>query len=67
MRHGFSLGRMRTGTPPRLHRDSINFDGLLPQPSDDDIMALSYLTQEVPLKVTEIERTKMKSLILEVS
>ncbi len=33
---GFSLLRLKTGTPARLHRDSINFDELEIQPSDDN-------------------------------
>ncbi|MBS3808931.1 MAG: tRNA uridine-5-carboxymethylaminomethyl(34) synthesis enzyme MnmG [Desulfobacterales bacterium] len=28
---GFSMGRMKTGTPPRLHADSIDFSALAPQ------------------------------------
>ena len=31
---GFELGRMKTGTPPRIHRDSINYSAMQIQPGD---------------------------------
>ena len=30
--HGLQLGRLKTGTPPRLHRDSIDFQAMEEQP-----------------------------------
>ncbi len=33
---GFSLLRLKTGTPARIYADSINFDGLEIQPSDEN-------------------------------
>lgn len=32
---GFELGRMKTGTPPRLHKDSIDYSKMACQPGDE--------------------------------
>ncbi len=42
LKHGFELGRMKTGTPPRLHRDSIDFDQFAPQKGDIDPRPFSF-------------------------
>lgn len=44
---GLRLGRHKTGTPPRLHRDSIDFTGLEPQPGDDPPQPFSFRTREL--------------------
>lgn len=46
----FRLGRMRTGTPPRLLASTINWDGLIEQSSDDPPMPFSFLNDQVALK-----------------
>ncbi|MDF7823068.1 tRNA uridine-5-carboxymethylaminomethyl(34) synthesis enzyme MnmG [Pontiellaceae bacterium B12227] len=33
-RFGFKLGRLKTGTPPRIHRDSVNYSSMEEQPGD---------------------------------
>ncbi|EFC43484.1 predicted protein, partial [Naegleria gruberi] len=38
----FEMGRMKTGTPPRLHRNSINWDILTEQPSTKFIEPFSF-------------------------
>ncbi|MBS3756083.1 MAG: tRNA uridine-5-carboxymethylaminomethyl(34) synthesis enzyme MnmG [Desulfobacterales bacterium] len=50
---GFSMGRMKTGTPPRLHRDSIDFSVLERQDSQLHPRPFSYTSpglglQQVP-------------------
>lgn len=40
---GIELGRFKTGTPPRLHRDSIDFEKLQLQPGDERIAHFSFL------------------------
>src|SRR5690606_23754173 len=44
---GFAQGRLKTGTPPRLHRRSIDFSRLEPQPGDERPVPLSFLTRRI--------------------
>ena len=46
---GFEVGRLKTGTPPRLDRDSIDFSVMVPQPGDDPPSPFSYRTSRIPL------------------
>ena len=42
---GLPLGRLKTGTPPRLRTSSIDWDGLEMQPSDENPVFFSFLTR----------------------
>ncbi|WP_017299253.1 tRNA uridine-5-carboxymethylaminomethyl(34) synthesis enzyme MnmG [Nodosilinea nodulosa] len=41
-RLGFETGRLKTGTPARVDRRSIDFSALEPQPGDDDLRWFSF-------------------------
>ncbi|KAI0566040.1 Glucose inhibited division protein A [Gracilaria domingensis] len=41
---GLRLGRMKTGTPPRILRDTIDFDGLEEEKSDEKPLFFSFMT-----------------------
>ncbi len=43
---GLALGRLKTGTPPRLDGRSINWDILESQPGDDDPVMFSFLSEK---------------------
>lgn len=47
-RLGFTLGRLKTGTPPRIHRDSIDYHKLTAQPGDDPPVPFSFMTDDLP-------------------
>ncbi len=47
---GFELGRLKTGTPPRIHRDSIDYDRCERQPGDDLPVPFSFLTDGITQK-----------------
>jgi len=50
---GFTWGRLKTGTPPRLDRASIDFDGevgrgnFTPEDGDDSPVPFSFLTEQL--------------------
>lgn len=45
---GFCMGRMKTGTTPRLDARSIHFDKLEKQLPDEDFVAFSLRTEQTP-------------------
>lgn len=47
---GFQLGRLKTGTPPRLDRKTIDFTKLEVQPGEDIPMPFSYLNNAVTIR-----------------
>ncbi len=48
-RLGFELGRMKTGTPPRLKRSSIDFSRFSPQAVDENPRPFSFFTEKISL------------------
>ena len=61
MELGFTLGRLKTGTPPRLDGKSIDFSGLTPQYGDDPPPCFSCRTpslkiRQVPCHLTYTNR-----------
>jgi tRNA uridine 5-carboxymethylaminomethyl modification enzyme len=42
---GFRVLRLKTGTPPRIHRDTIDFSRMLEQPGDEPPRPFSHFTR----------------------
>jgi len=67
---GFESGRLKTGTPPRLAKNSIDWDIVEAQPGDEDPQPFSYKTDkthfpflpQVPCHITYTNETVHKIL-----
>jgi len=46
-KYNFKIGRLKTGTPPRLDSRTINFDNLEEQHADEDPYFFSFLTKKI--------------------
>ncbi len=46
---GFDMGRLKTGTPARLAKSSIDWDALEQQPADDEPVPFSFLTKKITI------------------
>jgi tRNA uridine 5-carboxymethylaminomethyl modification enzyme len=62
-RCGFALGRLKTGTPPRLDGSTIDWAGLQVQPGDDPPVPFSFLTGRIatPQIVCHITETNPRT------
>jgi len=49
-RVGFTLGRLKTGTPPRLDARSIDFSVMTAQHGDEPPVPFSYMTDKINIK-----------------
>ncbi|NWX97734.1 MTO1 protein, partial [Nothoprocta ornata] len=47
---GFAMGRLKTGTPPRLAKDTIDFSGLEERAADNPPVPFSFLSDAVWIK-----------------
>ena len=46
---GFSIGRLKTGTPARIFKSSVNWDALEQQSADENPMPFSFLTNKITI------------------
>lgn len=44
---GFVMGRLKTGTPPRLDRRTIDFSRFTEEPGDDPVVPFSFLSDRI--------------------
>ena len=50
------IGRLKTGTPPRLDGTTINYDDLEMQPADDVHYYFSFLTNKIDTRLSKPRR-----------
>ncbi|MDC0409100.1 tRNA uridine-5-carboxymethylaminomethyl(34) synthesis enzyme MnmG [Pelagibacteraceae bacterium] len=62
-KYEMKIGRLKTGTPPRLDGDTINYDELEMQPADDDPYYFSFLTHKLYNKQIKCGMTYTNNIV----
>lgn len=52
-RLGIELSRFRTGTPPRVNKNSVDFSKMIEQPGDKELLKFSFRTKDEEIKDRE--------------
>lgn len=63
---GLAMMRLKTGTPPRLHRSSIDFSRTEPQDGDPEPEPFSFMTDAIPLPQTRCHLTRTTAQTAEI-
>jgi|TARA_B110000211_G_scaffold34533_2_gene34764 tRNA uridine 5-carboxymethylaminomethyl modification enzyme len=62
-KYEMKIGRLKTGTPPRLDGDTINYDELEMQPADEDPYFFSFLTNKLHNKQIQCGMTYTNNVV----
>ena len=62
-KYDMKIGRLKTGTPPRLDGNTINYDELEMQPADEDPYYFSFLTNKLHNKQIKCGMTYTNSTV----
>ena len=63
VKYEMKIGRLKTGTPPRLDGDTINYDELEMQPADEDPYYFSFLTNKLHNKQIQCGMTYTNNVV----
>jgi tRNA uridine 5-carboxymethylaminomethyl modification enzyme len=62
-KYQMKIGRLKTGTPPRLDGDTINYNDLEMQPADEDPCYFSFLTNKINNKQIKCGMTYTNNVV----
>jgi len=51
---GFPIRRFKTGTPARMHKDTLDYDAMTEQKGDEKIVPFSFMNEDKAFDITQI-------------
>jgi len=63
---GFEVGRLKTGTPPRLDKATLDFSVMIPQPGDNPPTPFSFRTEKIETEQVLCHLTHTNNLTHEI-